>query len=101
MCDTLSDIALLQLRQIETRGEMLSLAGNQDGADTIGRRRKKLLDADDRLVVERVALLRAVQPQDGDRAVALGDERGWKPDCKTFRHHCTSYTSSRTARGSR
>ena len=102
MGDALLDVALFQFAQIEAGGKMLALAGEQHGADAVGQRREEGLDAEDGLVIQRVALLRALEPQDGDVALPLGGERSRQRHVEPVgRHHSTSYTSSRTLRASR
>ena len=66
----------LQFAQIEPGGKMLALAVQQHRADAVRQRGEEGLDAENGLVVERVALLRPRQPQDRDRALPLGGERG-------------------------
>ena len=51
---------------------------------------EELLNSDNGLIVERIALLRPVKSQNGDRALALRNEGRRKPDCKTLRHYSTS-----------
>ncbi len=80
MGDALRDVALLQFAQVEAGGEMLAFAMQQHGADAVGQRREEGLDADDGLVVERVALFRAREFQDRDRALPLGGERSRQID---------------------
>ena len=76
MGDALLDVALFQFAQVETGGKMLALAGEQHGAD-IGRQRgEESLDADDGFVVQRIALVRPLEPQDGDVALPLCSKRG-------------------------
>ena len=58
MGDALRDVALLQFAQVEAGGEMLAFAGEQHGADVVGQRGEESFDAEDGLVVERVALVR-------------------------------------------
>ena len=59
---------------------MRAVTGQHDGADL---RRQRFEERDDALhqrVVERIALLGTIEPQDGNRATQLGAKRGWKPD---------------------
>ena len=91
MGDALLDVALFQLAQIEAGGKMLAFACEQHGADAVGQRREEGLDADDGLVVERVALVRPLEPQDGDRALPLGGKRSRQCHIEpVVRHHSTS-----------
>ena len=62
---------------------MLAFAREQHGADVIRQRREELFDADDRLVIERVAFVRAVELQHGDTAVPLRGKRGRHRAAKT------------------
>ena len=66
------DVALGQLGEIEPGAEMLALRGHDDGADIVRQRCEETADAAHRLVVERVAFCRAIEPQHGDRAMPLG-----------------------------
>ena len=90
MRDALRDVALLQFGEIQAGREMLALSGDQHGANAVRQRREELLNPDNRLIVERIALLRPVKSQNGDRALALRNEGRRKPDCKTLRHYSTS-----------
>ena len=69
------DVAFAQFGQIEAGGEMLAFAEQQHGADPFGQRGEELLYSDDCFVVERVAFMRPVEPQNGDGAIPFGDER--------------------------
>jgi len=89
MGDALRNVALFQFAEVEAGGKMLALAMQQHGADAVRQRRKEFLDADDGLVVERVAFLRTLETQDGDVALPLGGERGWEFHVER-RHHSTS-----------
>ena len=91
MGDALGDVALFQFRQVETGGEMLALAGEQHRADAVRQRGEELLDADDRLVVERVAFLRPIELQHGDAAVPLGGKRGGQMRGKDLRRHSLAH----------
>ncbi len=61
-------------REIEPGGEMLAFARQQHAARAFRRRAEECLDAEDGVVVERVALLRPVQPQDRDVTLLLDGE---------------------------
>ena len=74
MRDALRDVALLQLREIEPGGEMLAFGRQQHASHAFRRRAEKCLDAGNGAVVERVALLRPVEPQDRDVALLLDGE---------------------------
>ena len=76
MGDALGDVVLLEFAEIEAGGEMLALAMQQHGADAVRQRGEEGLDAENGLVVERIALVRTRQPQHGDLALPLGIERG-------------------------
>src|SRR6478752_1423952 len=80
---------------------MLAFAQQQHRGDLAGQRGEELFQSDDCLVIERVAFVRTVKPQDSDGAFSLGNERRRELDREPLCHHSTSYTSSRTARGSR
>ena len=69
------DVAFTQFRQIKACGEMLAFAEQQHGADPFGQRGEELLYSDDRFVVERIAFMRPVEPEDGDGAIPFCDER--------------------------
>ena len=83
MGDALLDVALFQLAQVEPGGKMLALAMQQHGADAVGQRREECLDADDGLIVQRIALVRALEPQDGNRALPLRMQRSGQRDVET------------------
>ena len=51
---------------------MLAFAADDDGAGALRQVAEEGVDAGHHLVVERVAFLRAVQPQDRDRSLLLG-----------------------------
>jgi hypothetical protein len=87
---SLRNVAILQFRQIKTGREVFTLAREEHGMDTARQRREELLDANDGVVIERVAFLRAIEPQDCDRTFSLGDKGGRKPDCQPLFHHSTS-----------
>jgi hypothetical protein len=75
MGNALSDVSLFQFRQVEARREMLTVARDQHGADVLRQRCEELLDADDRLVIERIALLRPIEFQHGHAAMPFGGKR--------------------------
>src|SRR5664280_2378897 len=83
MGDALLDVALFQLAQVEAGGEMLALAMQKYGADAVGQRREECFEADDGLVVQRIALARPLEPQDGDVALPLGVQRSRQCDVET------------------
>ena len=90
MGNPLCNVAFLQFGQVETGREILTFACEQHGADAVRQRGEELLDADDRLVIKCVALVWAVEPQNGNRLLPLGNERGREPDRKPLCHHSTS-----------
>jgi hypothetical protein len=53
---------------------MFALTGEQDAVHISGQGGKKRIDANHRVVVERIVFVRAVEPQDGDGTLALGEE---------------------------
>ncbi len=65
------DVALGQLGEIEPGAEMLALRGQDDGADIVRQRREEAADAAYRLVVERVAFCRTIEPQHRDCTMPL------------------------------
>jgi hypothetical protein len=69
---------------------MLAFACEQYRTDAIRQRCEEVLDADDGLIVERVALLRPVETQNTDRSLPLSNERGRKANCKPLCHYSTS-----------
>ena len=75
MCDALGNVAGGELGEIEAGAEMLTLAGQHDGFDRVRQRGKERLDARHGRIVDRIALLRPRQEQNGDLAPALGPER--------------------------
>ena len=76
MLDAGERIAFGQFGQIEAGAEMLARRRQStDGADALRHRGEERLDARDRRVVERVALLRRVKRQHRDRAVPFGPQR--------------------------
>src|ERR1039458_191301 len=83
MGDALLDVALFQLAQVEPGGKMLALADEQHGADAVGQRREEGLDADDGLIVQRTALVRALEPQDGNVALPFRMQRSRQRDVET------------------
>ena len=66
---------LAELGQIEPGAEMLAGAVQHDGAQALGRRGKKVAQAFDGGVVERIALGDAVEAEDADCALALEMKR--------------------------
>ena len=74
--DAGGDVALGQLGQIEPGAEMLAGAVDHDGVDAVGQRAKNASMPRTVRVVERVALVRRAQPQNGDVALPLGRAAG-------------------------
>src|SRR5579871_1876115 len=72
------DVALCEFGEIEPGAEMLALAVDDDGFDVVGDGREEVLNALNGGVVQRVALVRATQAEDANRAVLLEVERGRK-----------------------
>src|SRR5262245_21525915 len=91
---SLRNVALLKLRQIKTGREVFALARNQHGADPGRRRGEKLLDANDCLVVEGIAFLRAIKLQHNDAAMPFGGKRGRQLRDKVFGRHSPAHTVS-------
>ncbi len=75
MRDALRQVALFEFGEIEPGGEMLAVTGEQHGADAVRQRGEERVDAVHGVVVERVALVFALEPQDGDGALPLGCQR--------------------------
>ena len=73
-------VALLKLGEVQPRAEMLAVAGQHDGANFSRQGVKERHHALHERVVQRIALLGAMQPQDRDRAAQLCAKRGWKRD---------------------
>ena len=78
MLDAGEDVALLEFRQVEPGAEMLAVAGQDNSADVIRQGGEERLHSRHRRVVERVAFLRAMQPQHRNFAAPLGAKRRWQ-----------------------
>ena len=86
MFDAAEDVALFKLGEVQPGAEMLAVAGEHDGADIVRQRVEERLDALHGRVVERIAFLRAMQPQHGDsrravrRAAKVAERKSPKRD---------------------
>jgi hypothetical protein len=69
---SLRNVAILQFRQIKTGREVFTLAREEHGMDTVRQRREELLDANDGVVIEGVAFLRAIELQHCHASMPLG-----------------------------
>ncbi len=72
MSNAAEHVALFQLGEIEAGAEMFAIAGDHDRADFRRQGVEERHHALHQRVVERIALLGAVQPQDRDRAAPFG-----------------------------
>ena len=70
---------------------MLAFAPDQHRADVVRQRCEELLDADDCLVVERIAFLRPIQLQHGHAAMPLGGKRGRQVCSKALGRHSPAH----------
>jgi len=70
---------------------MLAFAGEQHRADAVRQRCEELLDADDRLVVERIAFLRPIELEHGHAAILLGGKRSGQMRGKDLRRHSLAH----------
>lgn len=77
MGDARPHVALLQLGKIEPSGEVLPFGGEQHGGDLVGHRAEESVETEHGIVVERVTLVRALEPQNRYAAIKLGSE-GWR-----------------------
>ena len=68
MCDALRDIALLDLVEVEAGREVFALGYEQHAACAVRHGAEECVDAQDGLVVQRIALVRPVEPQYRDMA---------------------------------
>ncbi len=80
MRDALRDVALGEFAEIEPGGEVLALGGQHHRLDPLGQRLEERFDAEHGRIVERIALVRAHERQDGDVAAAFGAQRGRQRD---------------------
>ena len=80
MRDAAEHVALFQLGEVEAGAEMLAVAGQHHGANFGRQGVEERHHALHQRVVERIALLGPMQPQDRDRAALLGAERRRKID---------------------
>src|SRR5579875_229294 len=78
MGDALGHVAFLEFKQIESGGEIFADSGEHHGGDTIRQRGEKNVEPVHDLVVERVALVGTIEPQDGDVPLAFHQKRGRK-----------------------
>jgi hypothetical protein len=72
----LANPALLDLAEIEASGKIRALGGEHHDLDVVRDRREIALDAEDRAIVERIALFAAREPQRAHCALPCGLERG-------------------------
>src|SRR5690242_8695426 len=86
MGDAAEYVTLFQLGEIEAGAEMLAVAGEHDRADVRRQRLEERYHALHQRVVQRIALLGAMQPEDRDRA-ALLDAKGRRKIGAQFRTH--------------
>jgi hypothetical protein len=75
MLEPREDISLGQLGQIQARGEMITLAVEDDRAGLFRRGREKFFKAQNGLVVQSVPLRRSAQPKDGHVIIQLDSQR--------------------------
>ena len=75
MGDAAKDVALFKLGEVKPGAEMVAVAGQDDGTNIVRQRVEERRHALYGCVVQRVAFLRAMQPQHGDGAAPLGAKR--------------------------
>ena len=74
--DRLFDVVRTQIGQVEAGRKVVAIAVQHHRLHALGQMIEKRLDPEHRLIVERVALLGPVEPEDGDVPARLGVERG-------------------------
>src|SRR5262249_17305883 len=78
MANRLLDAVRAQVGEVETGGEMIAVAMQHYGFHAFGQVAEERLDPENGLVVKRVALLGAVEPQNRDLTAGFGVQGGWQ-----------------------